>query len=457
MGKRSDMRRLIAAAALAAVCAGPAAAQVEMSLEDARGLAATLEAQGQREAAASVAASLLEVDPNDASAWIVIARIRRAEGDIDGALEAARHANANADNDDERYAAAVELAAGNFIEDRGLIAQFWLRRAAQVAPTEELREAAIENFRAVRAQTPWSYSIGFSVVPSSNVNNGSTADTIEIAGLPFVLSGDAKALSGLEITLSGSVRYRFEGFDGQPATLFAGMAVQRVVLSPDAKDQAPEANAADYAFDALEVGYSQVVSSWDEDVVIRLDGIVGRNRYGGAPLSNYVRGGVVTNWAIGDRSLATVAASLERQVRFDQSDRSAWVTRLDARRIWQVNDRGDIFGFGGGVRRAHSDSIEIENDAVLFSIDYTWEEPVIGPATLGIGLDLEYQNYPASPFTTDGRQDMFAALTATIGAPGWNFYGFGPTMTIEASRTESNVSLYDARDLGVRFGITSVF
>jgi tetratricopeptide (TPR) repeat protein len=457
MGKRAEMRRRIAALAVAALCAGSAAAQVEVAVEDARGLAVTLEAQGQREAAASVAASLLERDPNDAAAWIVIARIRRSEGDLDGALEAARRANANAATDDERYAAAVELAAGNFLQDRGLVAQFWLRRAAQVAPTEELREAAIENFQAVRAQTPWSYSIGFSVVPSSNVNNGSTAERIEIAGLPFVLSGDARALSGLEITLTGSVRYRFEGFDDQPAQIFAGMALQRVVLSDDAKEQAPEADAADYAFDAFEVGFSQVVSSWDEDVVVRLDTLVGRNRYGGEPLSNYARGGVVTNWAIGERSLVTVAASLERQVRFDQSDRSAWVTRLDARRIWQVNDRGDVFGIGGGLRRANSDSIEIENDAILFSADYTWEEPVIGPATLGLGLDLEYRDYPASPYTTDGRQDTFAAVRATLGAPGWNFYGFGPTLTVEASRTESNVSLYDARDFGVRLGVTSVF
>jgi tetratricopeptide (TPR) repeat protein len=451
------MRRYLAGLALALLCAGSAAAQVELSVDDARGLAVTLEAQGQREAAASVAASLLERDPNDAAAWIVVARIRRAEGDIDGALEAARRANASADSDDARYAAAVELAAGNFVQDRGLIAQFWLRRAAQVAPTEELREAAIRNFRAVRAQTPWSYSIGFSVVPSSNVNNGSRAETIEIAGLPFVLSGDAQALSGLEATLTGSVRYRFEGFDGQPAQIFAGMAVQRVVLSDEAKRQAPQADAADYAFDAFEVGYSQVVSSWDEDVVVRIDTLAGRNRYGGEPLSNYVRGGVVTNWAIADRSLATLSASLERQVRFDERDRSAWVTRLDARRIWQVNDRGDVFGIGGGLRRAQSDSIEIDNDAVLFSTDYTWNEPVIGPATLGLGLDLEYRNYPESPFTTDGRQDTRAALRATVGAPGWNFYGFGPTVTFEASRTISNVSLYDAEDIGVRFGITSVF
>jgi tetratricopeptide (TPR) repeat protein len=454
---RTRAGRTLLAGVAAALLAGSATAQVALTVEEARGLAVTLEAQGQREAAASVAASLLENDPDDVAALIVLARIRRAEGDLDGALEAARRANANAATDDERYAAAVELAAGNFLQDRGLTAQFWLRRAAQVAPTEELREAAIENFRAVRAQTPWSYSIGFSVVPSSNVNNGSTAETIEIAGLPFVLSGDARALSGLEITLSGSVQYRFEGFDGQPAQLYAGMALQRVVLSDDAKRQAPEADAGDYAYDVIEVGFSQVVSSWSDDVVVRLNALAGRNRYGGDPLSNYVRGGVLTNWTIGDRSLATVAASLERQVRLDQSDRSAWVSRLDVRRIWQTNDRGDIFGIGGGLRRASSESIEIDNDAVLFSMDFTWNEPVLGPATLGLGLDLEYRDYEASPYTTDGRQDQSVAVRATVGAPGWNYYGFGPTLTFEASRTISNVSLYDARDFGVRLGVTSVF
>jgi hypothetical protein len=82
---------------------------------------------------------------------------------------------------------------------------------------------------------------------------------------------------------------------------------------------------------------------------------------------------------------------------------------------------------------------------------------VLGPATLGLGLNLEYRDYEESPFTTDGRQDRRAALRATLGAPGWNFYGFGPTVTIEASRTDSNVSLYDAEDIGVRLGITSVF
>jgi hypothetical protein len=186
------------------------------------------------------------------------------------------------------------------------------------------------------------------------------------------------------------------------------MAVQRVVLSDEAKRQAPEADAGDYAFDAFEVGYSQVMSSWDEDVVCGSTRWRAGTATGASRSATTCAAAVVTNWAIADRSLATVSASLERQVRFDERDRSAWVTRLDARRIWQVNDRGDVFGIGGGLRRAQSDSIEIDNDAVLFSTDYTWNEPVIGPATLGLGLDLEYRDYDASPFTTDGRQDTRA-------------------------------------------------
>jgi hypothetical protein len=132
------------------------------------------------------------------------------------------------------------------------------------------------------------------------------------------------------------------------------------------------------------------------------------------------------------------------------------VSRLDLRLVWQAGN-GDVLGLGGGVRLVRSDSIEIDNDAALLGIDYTFAEPVIGPATLGLGLDVERRVYDASPFTTDGRQDTRLALRATLGAPAWSFYGFGPTLTIEASRTLSNVSLYEAEDIGIRLGVTSVF
>jgi hypothetical protein len=442
---------------VACLCTSSAAAQTDISLAQVQSAAARLEAQGQRQEAARLAAALLQRDPTDASAWVVVARIRRAAGDIDGALEAARNANAYADTNEERFAAAVELAAGNILKDRNLYAQFWLRRAAQVAPTEELQEQAIRNFRAVRAQTPWRFTFGFSVVPSSNVNNGSSEEILELFGLPFVLSGDAQALSGVEFTLTSTAFYRFDGFGDEPAVLSFGVAVQRVALSDAAKEQAPEASGSDYAFDALEVGFSQVVSNWSEASVIRVNTLVGHNRYGGEALSNYARAGLLAQWPVGAESLMIVFGSIERQYRFDDETRSAWITRANLRRVWQLGNQGHLAGLTFGLRHTSSESIEVDNRAARLEVDYRSIEPILGPFTLATLVSAEQRIYDASPYSADGREDTRGRLSVTLGVPDWNYYGFAPTLTFEASKTASNISLYDSQDVGVRIGIDSVF
>jgi len=452
-----SMRRAVLAMAAAAVlAAGAAAAQTAVAVEDARRLAVALADQGRSEEAAEVAGALLARNPEDAAAWVVLARVRRGAGDAPGALEAAERANAAAATDDERYAASIEIAAANFVLERRLVAQFWLRRAAEVAPSEALRAAAIRNFRQVRAQTPWQFSFNLSVVPSSNVNNGSREEVIEIAGLPFVLSGDARALSGIEISAGASARYRFAGVNDLPAQLTFALALQRVRLSDDGRAQAPDAEGSDYAYDAVEFGYGQVLSGRDNEAVWRLDTLVGRNWYGGEPLSNYARVGASVQWPTGERAATAVSASVERQVRFDRDDRSAWVGRLDLRQVWQTEDGGRL-GVSGGVRRTASDSAEIDHRAVTAGVDYRFGEPVFAGATLDMGLSLERRVYDASPFSVDGREDNRARVAATLGFPELDYYGFSPTVTFEAQRVDSNISLYQTDDYAVRVGIRSVF
>lgn len=399
----------------------------------------------------------LEPGASDAKAWIDVARNRRAAGDISGAMEAARQANAYADSDEERYEAAFELAACNFLLERRLYAQFWLRRAAQVAPTDELEDRAVRYFRAVRSKTPWQFTLNSSIVPSSNVNNGSSAEILELFGLPFVLSGDAQALSGVEFTLSGTAFYRFSGIGGQPAVLSFGGAVQRVALSSEAKKLAPEASGSDYAFDAVELGFSQVVSQWDQSSVLRVNTLIGHNQYGGDRLSNYGRLGLMSQWAVGARSLVTVAGSVERQHRLDDYTRSAWVYRGDFRRAWQLGNRGDVVGLTLGLRDTASDSTEVDNHAGLVSIDFRTDEPIVGPFTLSAIIDAEYRRYDSSPFSADGRQDAIGGLSLVLGAPDWNYYGFAPTVTLELSQTRSNIDIYDSRNIGISIGIDSVF
>jgi hypothetical protein len=372
-------------------------------------------------------------------------------------MEAARQANVRADTDEERYEAAFELAACNFLLERKLYAQFWLRRAAQVAPTEELEDRAVRYFRAVRSKTPWQFTLNTSIVPSSNVNNGSSAEIFELFGLPFVLSGDAQALSGVEFTLSGTALYRFSGIGGQPAVLSFGGAVQRVSLSSEAKRLAPEASGSDYAFDAVELGFSQVVTQWDQSSVLRVNTLLGHNQYGGEPLTNYARLGLMSQWVVGSQSIVTVAGSIERQHRFDDDTRSAWVYRGNFRRAWQLGSRGDIVGLSFGLRDTVSESTEVDNRAALISIDFSTVEPIVGPFTLSAVIDVEHRLYDSSPYSSDGRQDTIRGLSLILGAPDWNYYGFAPTLSLDLSQTKSDIDIFDSRNVGISIGIDSVF
>jgi hypothetical protein len=438
-----------------ALAALAAPAQTTLSVDEAGLLAAQLEAQGQRAEAAALVEALLARDPGDAAALIVLARLRRAAGDTPGALEAARQAWRGADRPDLQYAASTEAAAAQFLLERRLFAQFWLRRAAQVAPNEQLRAEAIRNFRNVNAQTPWRLTFNFGVLPSSNVNNGSSEDTIEILGLPFRLSGDARALSGLEITASGSARYRFAGLNGRAAELYLGTAVQRVRLSDEAKRQAPNAEAADYAYEVFELGLSQVLTATGRGR-LRLDTLAGRNRYGGEALSNYARAGLTWDWPTGENSVSSANLSVERQVRFDNADRSAWIGRVGLSRTWRLGS-GDLVSVSGNLRRTRSDAPDIDHRAAEIGLNYRRAEPFLGRFGLSGGMTLERRLYDENPFSADGRQDTRARATATVEFPSLDYYGFAPALTFEASRTASNITLYSTTDLGVRLGLQSVF
>ena len=435
----------------------PVAAQTALSPAEARTLAVLLADDGQEEEAAALAAALLDRDPADATAWIVLSRVRRAAGDVEGAFEAARRAGTHAASGEERFAAAMERAAAHFALNRGLMAQFWLRQAVQTAPSPDHRVLAVRSLRAVQQRTPVSMTLGFDVAPTSNVNNGSRADTVTIGGLPFVLSGDARALSGVVATLSGTVRYRFAGLGGRPAEVSLAASMQEVRLSDAARRQAPMARASDYAIDTFQIGVTQIVSAPPDGALIRFDARFGQTWYGGTPLLRFARAGLHADWDLGPRGQGGLSGSVERQLRQDDEARSAWVLQLDATRSWATGHRGGDVILGVGVRRVASQSIDTANTAVFASLDYVSGTPVLGPLTVGLGLDVEYRDHAASSFGPDGRRDSRIGAHLTLGRPDWNLYGFSPTVTFEISRTRSNISLYEASQAGVRLGLVSIF
>jgi hypothetical protein len=430
----------------------PATAEVEDPRSQ---LVALAEADRWSEAEA-LARALLLADPRDVTVLIVLSRARRAAGDPAGARVFAARAREAATTDAERYVALTELAAAAHAEKRHLVAQFWLRGAVQVAPSAELRENAIRNYRTVAAENPWTVQLQFGLAPSSNVNNGSQAESLDIGGLDFVLSPDARALSGTELTAGVSAYHRLAGLGGLPARLGLVLAMQEVRLSGSARAAAPEADSDDYDQATVELRFDQALSAATAPLRWRVEARLGHSWYGGAHLSNHLRLGLGADWGDPARRGSSVALSFERQDRQDLDSRSADILRLDAGRQWRLGS-GDLFALGLFLRQTTSQSVEVDHFASGLSASYDLGTVAGGAFTLATGMTAEWRDYDMSPYQAGGREDLRLRLSARIGFPRAETWGFLPEVTVEASETWSDVDLFDSQDVTVRLGVRSAF
>jgi hypothetical protein len=178
--------------------------------------------------------ALLQRDAADSTALTIRALALRALGRTDAARQAAADAWDNAESDPGRYGAAMAMAQTLSTQGRRGAAQWWLRRAAQHAPSDRAAAVAKRDFAYVKSRNPWDIQINASVAPSSNVNNGSQQDTLTLSGLPFEfeIPQGSQALSGFEagLGLRGTYRFSPTGPGRQTRASFGALG-QMVVLS----------------------------------------------------------------------------------------------------------------------------------------------------------------------------------------------------------------------------------
>lgn len=445
-----------AIALLVLLTAGPLAARpVVLGPEAMRLLGYRMLASGQAPAAAEIAAALLGRDPDDVEALILQAQAERALEHFPAALAASARAWKLAATPAQSYAAAMVRAQALSSAGRRTEAQLWLRRAVQAAPDERTRAVAVRDFGYVRSRNPWIYEFSATFAPSSNVNNGSSAQTLTYLGLPFTLSGDARALSGYELAFGATARYRLRPTAYATTELRFSMVERHYLLSEEARRQAPDAHGSDYDFAAVEFGLSQRRRSDATPAVFNWGAVLGHNWYGGADLSSYLRlnGGVQRQF--GARTLGFADLNVERQSRADDSVRSATVWGAMAG-LQRNLGNGDRLTFRAEARDVKSRASEIDHDSLILRVSWDRAKPVAG---VQIGLELMAQDdrYARSPYTFDGRHDITVSAGLSMVFTRIDYYGFSPRLDLQLSRTSSNVSLYERRDIGLTLGLRSAF
>ena len=433
-----------------------AAGARELSPEQARAGAGAALAAGDARTARLLAEALLQRDPGDVYLLLLLSSAAYAEGDGQAAETAARRAWKAAGTEAERSRAARQIAFVAYREGRPTAAQWWLRRAVQAAPDAATRSQSLRDFRTVRAANPLWLRFDFGVSPSSNVNNGSSSDTLVLFGIPFLLSPDAKALSGIETRFGFSAAYRFAETEWRRSEVGLNFNARVYSLSGEARRKAPGADADDYAFTALET-YALQRFIPQAAPYLQFDArlTAGHNWYGGADLSDYLRADFGNDWRLSPRDRLRFELGTERQWRIDTPLRSADAVTLGAEYTRQ-RERGGSWSLGIWTRETRSDSVEVDHRARGADARYSFARPILG-AEVTARVSAERRDYDRSIYAAGGREDLRLGAGLDLFFRDVDYMGFAPQVGVSASRVRSSVDLYDSEEIGVTLGIRSAF
>ncbi|QDC09044.1 DUF560 domain-containing protein [Oceanicola sp. D3] len=440
----------------------PALAQSRtVTPEETRKIAAQAVLSGQPAYGLDLARALLALDPGDVAAATTASRAARALGRYDEAQSYARQAWKSASGDKERYHASIAMAQALASDEKRTRAQFWLRRAAEFAPSDAARTGAQRDFAYVRGRNPWRSSVTLSLTPSSNINNGAASDRIEIGGLSFALSGDAQALSGTELALGLSTEYRIRS--GRRTILRFGGSVEakRYWLSGEAQDQAPQADASDYAYTSAELsfGITRAPKPRPRDAkgpgfgLFDAELAIGKSWYGGEELLTYTRARLGQTFRLAPKTSGWAAALGEWQDRIDNPARSLSSSELQL----GVSHRFDAGRFTviASTKEVNSDSALVAHSARKISAAFQLAEPVFTAETT-LSAAFEHRDYEGALFGTE-REDDRLKLGVNFFFAEADYYGFAPEVGVSWEKNDSTVDLYATETFGITFGLKSTF
>lgn len=450
-------RLLICTAAL--VWGSMVAAQDTTTLtsQQVRVLSSELLAAGRPADAANVANLILATQPNDVEALILRTQAALMLGDFPTAATLAKRAYRQTSNGQIKFFTAQLAARAHAEQLQDSRAQLWLRRARQFAPDQDNANAIARDYRALANRNPWSNNLRFGISPSSNVNNGTEAETITLTGLPFafVPSDDARPLSGIQISGGFSTRYRLNTDETSATFLDFDIQGRTYLLSRDAQEKVPTAKGSDYSDASLGFGilHRRILADGQQPTDFSLR--VGQTWYGRDPYTRTVDASIAHNWVIGDRGTFGVRVSAQDRTSLED-DPSVQTYRLAA--DWTEGyGNGDSFRIGLTYTSAQSDSLDQAYEGLRVSTNYGLAQPYFG-MQFSFGLDVEQRDFEGTRYATNGqREDKNVRAHMRIRFTDLEFYGFQPVATVEASRNQSTADLFDRDYVNFGFDLQSSF
>lgn len=428
---------------------------VDLTIEDARALARQALLAEKPEVALGIAQAILSQLPDDRGALVLVAAAAPQRGDAATGRKAGARAWALSDTRTEKYEAARLTALAAATEERYTLAEFWLRRALTVSPSEAETQRTTRDAAGVRRLNPWSTTFNLSIVPSNNINGGADDETLTAPGLPDgTLSPDALALAGVRATAQLRTQYRLAQTLKSRTTVALQFQASRVRLD----DSSAPASISDleFATDAADItlGYDRVLESGSISAHLTF----GSYDYGREDYYDFQRLKLAHARPLNDRTVMRISGEREWQdyvsTGIGNLSRSTLRGGLTYKR-----ENGDQVGATLSYTNSDGDSVNYTYEDWSLQGSYDWADP-FGPVKLGISAGIKRSDYPeyALIFAVDGgREDQSFFYDINLGFPDVTYAGFTPGLTISGNIGESNISRFTRDTMSIGLTLKSTF
>jgi tetratricopeptide (TPR) repeat protein len=443
MTRAGQMIGLASPMAMALLTAGPPAlaqseanSVVQQQITETDAAALLLEA-GRLDDAKRVLAHVLETNPNDNAAIFLQGMIAVTEKAYGTAIESFRRILGTEPN---RERVRLELARVFFLQGDYENAErnFRFARAGDLAP--EVKANIDQYLAAILRLKRWSYDVGLALAQDTNVNGATSVHQVDLYGIPFTLSDNARQKSGAGVTVDLGGEWSPLLSDDIKAKL--GGHVHRLEYGGSAFD--------DMTLSAY-VGPEFLMPRWQIDTLVTSF----RRWYGNTPYNQGVGGRASATYAL--RPGVQVGAALDMQAVSYRlvTDQDGTITSGNFEASYTVSPSSAVRLVGGtGVQTARLRALA--NTTQWIALDYYQDLPWGFSANIEPAFSWTRYNAPLLAFGVTRADHIWAAQLDILNRR-IQYRGFAPRLSLIYANQSSTISLYRYSRTQIQIGLTRQF
>jgi hypothetical protein len=401
------------------------------------------------------AEALFASNPNSFEALHQMALAHLDIGENQRAAIFARRAFKLARTDAQKLEAARIAGAANFYNQQYILGKWWLRRASNFTSSVSTKEQVRQEYKEIERSHPLSIELGFSIAPSSNINGGSREEAIELGGFRFIFSPENRALSGVEYAADAKFEYTLQETNTELTEVGLYLYGRTYSMTSSSEAAAPSARGSHYALGQVDLSFGHQRYLFDGLGPTGGWLYLGQLWYGGDPLWRYARAQVTQEIPIGENATATLRYSHEDRDSLSAFQPDATVADLNGTYAYRLGN-GDFVELTLGTRETDGMFTNFTFSEAYGFVEYELGDPVLN-TRLTLNAGIGQKDYDEFSLSLDGRRDSYFSIGGTGVYEGISYYGFSPSLSVSATKTDSNVSRFSTTGLAVKLGLESNF